>query len=115
MNRVNKQKVSTFGKQENETQPSGGTLQIVDGQLNRLLVCPCRSFLAPKGSSLSSCTIERPTERALDMTFCDLRMFLGAVDERGDLKKINGAHWELEIGTLSELLIERPDHPAPTF
>ena len=51
----------------------------------------------------------------MDMSFCDLRMFLGAVDERGDLKKINGAHWELEIGTLSELLIERPDHPALLF
>ncbi len=49
------------------------------------------------------------------MSFADLRAFLDRLDERGDLKRIDGAHWDLEIGTLTELIIERPDHPALLF
>lgn len=37
----------------------------------------------------------------------DLRDWLSAIDQRGELKRINGAGWDLEIGVLTELLAER--------
>lgn len=39
--------------------------------------------------------------------FDDLRTFLEALDERGLLKRIEGADWDLEIGTICELMMER--------
>jgi 4-hydroxy-3-polyprenylbenzoate decarboxylase len=39
--------------------------------------------------------------------FDDLRGFLSALEEKGKLEKINGAHWDLEIGTLNELFAEK--------
>jgi 4-hydroxy-3-polyprenylbenzoate decarboxylase len=49
------------------------------------------------------------------MPIGDLRDFLAHLEENKDLKRIEGAHWDLEIGTLSELCIEQPNHPALLF
>ena len=46
--------------------------------------------------------------------FDDLRSFIQALDEVGQLKKVEGADWNLEIGTISELLLERKG-PALLF
>lgn len=56
------------------------------------------------------------------MAFADLREFIAAVDNLGELKRIEGAHWDLEIGAITELVAERkgpallfdriPDYPA---
>ncbi len=42
--------------------------------------------------------------------FDDLRGFLEALDERGLLRKIEGADWDLEIGVISELEAESQKH-----
>jgi 3-polyprenyl-4-hydroxybenzoate decarboxylase len=39
--------------------------------------------------------------------FDDFRSFIERLDEKGELKKIQGADWDLEIGTLTELSAER--------
>ncbi len=41
------------------------------------------------------------------MPFNDLREFIEATRAIGDLKEIHGAHWDLEIGALTELFAER--------
>ena len=41
------------------------------------------------------------------MLFKDLRGFMQRLDEIGQLKKVEGADWDLEIGTLTELMAER--------
>ena len=41
------------------------------------------------------------------MVFDDLRSFLEKCEEYGDLEKIEGADWKLEIGTISELAAEK--------
>ena len=41
------------------------------------------------------------------MYFDDLRGFVQRLDEIGQLKKVEGADWDLEIGTLTELMAER--------
>ena len=41
------------------------------------------------------------------MPFEDLRHFLDACDEIGELRVVEGADWNLEIGTLAELNFER--------
>jgi UbiD family decarboxylase len=41
------------------------------------------------------------------MPFSDLREFLEALEKKGELTRISGAHWNLEIGVLSELAFER--------
>jgi len=38
--------------------------------------------------------------------FDDLRGFIQALDERGELKRIEGAHWDLEIGPISYIVAE---------
>ncbi len=41
------------------------------------------------------------------MQWYDLREFMDKLEEIGDLKKVSGADWDLEIGTLTELMVER--------
>lgn len=41
------------------------------------------------------------------MAFHDLRDFIKAADALGDAKVIEGAHWDLEIGCLTELMAEK--------
>jgi UbiD family decarboxylase len=42
---------------------------------------------------------------------CDLREWLQAVEELGQLERISGAHWDLEIGALTEIILERLSSP----
>jgi 4-hydroxy-3-polyprenylbenzoate decarboxylase len=44
----------------------------------------------------------------------DLRSFVAKLEEEGELRRIQGAHWELEIGAISELSFER-NGPALLF
>jgi len=46
--------------------------------------------------------------------FDDFRSFIESLDGKGELKKIEGADWDLEIGTLTELSAER-EGPAFLF
>ena len=45
----------------------------------------------------------------------DLREFLSRIERAGELLKVPGAHWNLEMGTLAESVNERPDAPAVLF
>lgn len=48
------------------------------------------------------------------MPFPDLRTFIEGTSKIGELKKIDGAHWDLEIGCLTELMAEQ-DGPLLLF
>jgi UbiD family decarboxylase len=48
------------------------------------------------------------------MAFSDLRAFIAAANALGEVKAIDGAHWNLEIGCLTELMAER-DGPLLLF
>ena len=52
--------------------------------------------------------------RGTDMSYSDLRGWLKEVDRIGELKHITGAHWDKEIGGISELMAER-SNPALLF
>src|SRR3982750_1621542 len=41
------------------------------------------------------------------MQFDDLRGFIAAADELGELERLDGADWDLEIGALTEIQAER--------
>ena len=45
----------------------------------------------------------------------DLRDWLQKVDELGKLRKIQGADWDLEIGTITTLNLQRNDCPVLLF
>jgi UbiD family decarboxylase len=45
----------------------------------------------------------------------DLRSWLQDVDAKGKLKLIRGAHWDLEIGAITELMIKRKLSPTLLF
>ena len=60
----------------------------------------------------------RPRRRqAPELTpFDDLRAWLGQVEGIGQLERVSGAHWDLEIGALNEIVCERlPAPPALLF
>src|SRR5437879_6716641 len=42
----------------------------------------------------------------------DLREFLFRIEGTGELLRVPGAHWNLEMGTLAEAVNERPNPPA---
>ena len=46
--------------------------------------------------------------------FNDLREYLEQAEALGELKTIEGADWELEIGTLTEIMA-KPNTPALLF
>src|SRR5262245_34021982 len=41
------------------------------------------------------------------MPYEDLREYLACVGERGELRCFEGAHWDLEIGAITEVLAEQ--------
>ena len=49
------------------------------------------------------------------MPFNDLREFIGAARELGQVKEIHGAHWNLEIGALTEMLAFKEPSPLVLF
>jgi 4-hydroxy-3-polyprenylbenzoate decarboxylase len=46
-------------------------------------------------------------------SYKDLREWLQLVDEIGELKSIKGAHWNLEMGAITELLYREGKYPPP--
>ena len=50
-----------------------------------------------------------------DRPHLDLREFLARIDRAGELLRIPGAHWSLEMGTLAESVNERSNAPAILF
>src|SRR5262245_30721683 len=42
---------------------------------------------------------------------CDLRDWLDSVERLGQLERISGANWDLEIGALTEIILERLSSP----
>ena len=45
----------------------------------------------------------------------DLREFLAAVDSAGQLKTVKGAHWDKEIGAVTEVLYRQKVDQAPAL
>jgi hypothetical protein len=56
------------------------------------------------------------TYNAYDRPHEDLREFLARIEAAGELLRVPGAHWDLEIGTLAEIVSHtRPEPPAILF
>src|SRR5581483_5873086 len=49
------------------------------------------------------------------MTFTDVRAFIDRVEDLGELKRVSGAHWDLEIGGITELAQHQINGPAVLF
>ena len=50
------------------------------------------------------------------MEYNDLRSWLEMVDKMGELKIVEGAHWDKELGAISEMLAVRDENsPALLF
>ena len=49
------------------------------------------------------------------MPFNDLREFIDAARKLGQVKEIHGAHWELEIGALTEMFAFKEPSPLVLF
>ena len=49
------------------------------------------------------------------MPFTDLRQYIDRVDELGELRVARNAHWDLEIGGITELAQHRINGPAVLF
>ena len=49
------------------------------------------------------------------MIFNDLRGFIDEVEKRNDMKVIEGADWNLEIGLITEWQISQPNNPLLLF
>jgi UbiD family decarboxylase len=59
--------------------------------------------------------VEQPATSAGPRVTTDLRNWLQRVEELGQLKRIEGAHWDLELGGISELMHRRPKPAALLF
>ena len=47
--------------------------------------------------------------------FADLREYIAWIEARGELRRLSGAHWNLEIGVLTEQLARKDGAPAVLF
>ncbi len=59
--------------------------------------------------------VTRTAQRERLRQYEGIREFVERVDALGELKRVNGADWELEIGTISELNAKKRDGPAILF
>jgi UbiD family decarboxylase len=58
----------------------------------------------------------RVAERTETSTaFADLREYIAWIEARGELRRLSGAHWNLEIGVLTEQLARKDGAPAVLF
>jgi UbiD family decarboxylase len=56
------------------------------------------------------------TYNAYDAPHQDLREFVARIEASGELLRVPGAHWDLEMGTLAEIVYHtRPEPPAILF
>lgn len=49
------------------------------------------------------------------MGYKDIRDWLTAIEQDGELRKINGAHWNLEMGGITEILYRDGKRPVPAL
>jgi len=49
------------------------------------------------------------------MAYQDLRGWLSEVEKLGQLRRIHGAHWRLEMGAITEVLYRRGPYPPPAI
>src|SRR3990170_1064862 len=56
---------------------------------------------------------EKEIKAGKTQTYSDLREWIEIVDGMGELKKIDGADWNLEMGTLAELVARESKGPVP--
>jgi UbiD family decarboxylase len=49
------------------------------------------------------------------MTVKDLREWIEKIDAMGELQRVEGAHWDIEIGAITDLYQQRPGSPALLF
>src|SRR5258707_12039929 len=54
-------------------------------------------------------------ERNLPRSYDDVRQWLEFVESMGELKRINGADWNLEIGTMAELIYRERSGTIPAL
>src|ERR671912_842605 len=71
------------------------------------------SFTTDEREFSMSTALASKTQR---VAACDLRDWLRGVEAIGQLASISGAHWDLELGALTEIILERvPTPPAIMF
>ena len=58
---------------------------------------------------------EKEIEAGQTPTYTDLREWLEIVESLGQLKKVDGVDWNLEMGTLSELIAQGTKGPVPAI
>ncbi len=60
---------------------------------------------------------EKETSESIETAeYRDLRKWMEQVESLGELKHLDGAHWDTEIGTITEMCMQRPDaSPALLF
>lgn len=59
--------------------------------------------------------LEQKEKSRFSMPFKDLREFIEGARAIGDVKEVHGAHWDLEIGALTEILASKEDFPLLLF
>ena len=55
------------------------------------------------------------TNTAQQFTYEDLREWIEQADRLGELKRVDGASWEKDIGLAAEVVIRQDDGPAVLF
>lgn len=68
------------------------------------------AFLFPSHARADLCGISRCWRGIMD-----LRMFLKRIDQAGEVRVIEGANQDLEIGAITYLSAQKPSHPALLF
>jgi 4-hydroxy-3-polyprenylbenzoate decarboxylase len=56
-----------------------------------------------------------PREENMSKPYKDLREWIELVDQLGELKRIHGAHWNLEMGAITELIGREGKYPPPAI
>ncbi len=66
-------------------------------------------------SNSDTCSLLGLILRRFNVSYKDLRDFLEAVEARGELKHISGAHWNLEMSGIAELVHRGSREPKPAI
>src|SRR5262249_17991602 len=90
---------------------------------NMRLALPCLSasaihntvYFATCGGSMAEAALSARQDGQVAGAYRGLRGWIETVDRLGELKRVSGAHWDVEMGAITHMLTEKSGGTAPAI
>src|SRR5205823_9298694 len=79
------------------------------------LYCELGGFMADASASARQMAGDQAVDVTAAQSYRGLRGWIDTVDRLGELKRVSGAHWDVEMGAVTHMLTEKSGGTAPAI